>query len=280
MLADRMRQAATPKAVAGQQAYTTAGTYTFTVPAGVTSISMVCVGGGAATGTSNSAGGTLSYVNNVSVSGGTEFTVVVGAGGVARFDLGGNSSVTNVSTSTVSCRARGGGVATPANVGTAFSGGNSDPATGGGGGGAAGYSAAGGNGEELFADGVAGTGGSGGGGAGGWADYTYYSPEEGLFYGGGGGGGVGIVGTGANGAGGVYASNSGGGGGGGGSGGSNGTAGAGLNAGNGGAFGGAGAYYGTQQNTGAEGSVGTGAGGAVRIIWGAGRSYPSNAANV
>lgn len=32
--------------VFGQQAYTTAGTYTFTVPAGVTSICVVCVGGG------------------------------------------------------------------------------------------------------------------------------------------------------------------------------------------------------------------------------------------
>ena len=32
--------------VGGQQAYTTAGTYTFTVPDGVLSVSVVCVGGG------------------------------------------------------------------------------------------------------------------------------------------------------------------------------------------------------------------------------------------
>ena len=76
-------------ALPGQQAYTTAGTYTWVAPAGVTSVSVVAVGGGGAGGIGSSAirdgggggGGALAYKNSISVTPGTSYTVVVGAGG-------------------------------------------------------------------------------------------------------------------------------------------------------------------------------------------------------
>jgi hypothetical protein len=81
----------------GEQLYVTPGTYTFTVPAGVTSISMVCVGGGAAsTTTTGGGGGALSYKNSFPVTPGEQFTVVVGQGGQTQGANGGNSSITKV----------------------------------------------------------------------------------------------------------------------------------------------------------------------------------------
>jgi hypothetical protein len=93
-----------------EQSFTSPGTYTFIVPAGVTSISMVAVGGGGATfkpgnytggnalpftyntppgsgsGTYYAGGGgALAYKNNVSVTPGQTLTVVVGAGGAGLF---------------------------------------------------------------------------------------------------------------------------------------------------------------------------------------------------
>ena len=78
-------------AAAGQEAFTTAGTYSWTCPFGITSVSVVCVGGG---GGGNSAfvsegeyyyagggGGALAYANNISVTPGTNYAVIVGAGG-------------------------------------------------------------------------------------------------------------------------------------------------------------------------------------------------------
>ena len=82
----------------GQQVYTTAGTYTFTVPAGVASISMVAVAGGAGStlSTQGGGGGSLSYKNNVPVTPGEQFTVVVGAGGAVNGGNGGNTTITRV----------------------------------------------------------------------------------------------------------------------------------------------------------------------------------------
>ena len=52
-------------ASAGQQAFTTAGSFTWTAPAGVTSVCVVCVGAGGA------GGGALAYKNNITVVPGT-----------------------------------------------------------------------------------------------------------------------------------------------------------------------------------------------------------------
>ena len=74
----------TPGIVAsGQIAYTTPGTYSWTAPAGVTSVCVVCVGGGGSGGAGyyvgGGAGGGLAYKNNISVTPGSSYTVVVGA---------------------------------------------------------------------------------------------------------------------------------------------------------------------------------------------------------
>ena len=45
----------------GQQAYTTAGTYSWVAPAGVTKVSVVAVGGGSGNNTTGGGGGGLGY---------------------------------------------------------------------------------------------------------------------------------------------------------------------------------------------------------------------------
>jgi len=167
----------------GQQAYTTAGTYSWTCPAGVTSVSVVCIGPG------KRAGGGLGYKNNYTVTPGSSYEVVVG------------SWVSDGATNSyfVSIAVVKGGAATGLNgetggTKTGDGGGNGgDPGAGGaeqqGWGGAAGYSGSGGHGGNGNGGGV--TAGSGGGGGGGM---------QGNGGGGGAGGGVGILGEGSSGA--------------------------------------------------------------------------------
>lgn len=300
-------------AAPGQQLYDTVGSYTFTAPAGVTSVSVCCIGAGANTiggltqvgGQDGGGGGALAYANNISVTPGANYTVVVGAG------TSGANRVSSFNTN--SCRVNGGNGSTGGTVvnGTGGSGGNGGAANqgysgeggrtvlygGGGGGGAGGYSGAGGNGGANNSNGTttnggngsAGSGGGAGGGGGG-AGYNYYINSEFYYYGiltGRPGGGTGIKGTGANGPGGTGApmngeANSG-------YGGSDGETNISNNT--GGAYGGGapstGAYYTwdpINDSGGAEVKVGggniNGSKGAVRIIWGTGRSYPSTAADV
>ena len=76
----------------GQEAYTTAGTYSWVAPAGVTSVSIVAVGGGGAgsgqtccfSGGVGGGGGGLGYKNNYAVTAGNSYTVVVGGTGVSH----------------------------------------------------------------------------------------------------------------------------------------------------------------------------------------------------
>jgi len=226
-------------AVTGQQAYTTTGTFSWTCPVGVTSVSVVCVG----PGSNNGAAGGLGYKNNYSVIPGNSYTVVVG---------GPTSQVTSyfVSTALVS------GVSGVSGTGgghTGDGGGNGgnpgyDGINYGGGGGAGGYSGNGGDGGASSS----GYSGSGGGGGGGGAESSGTASNSG------GGGGVGILGQGSNGAGGSFGSP--GGGGGGGSGGV-----AGVNGGKGGDYGGG---SGTPTSVASQG--------AVRIIGpGNTRQFPS-----
>jgi len=257
----------------GEISYTTYGTYTWVAPEGVTSVSVVVVGGGgwggnAASGTEGTAGGQSYFV--------------------APSTVGATGGATGIS---------GGGAA-----GGSYSGGSGANGGAGGqvtGGGAAGYTGNGGAGVSYNTAGNSGSGGGGGSGGVGVANAT-------VGYGGG-GGGVGLFGQGANGAGGAIAGQQGGFGG---SGGSNGTAGVQPNCGDGGnyggggsggytyGYGGAGGGLGWRNNIAVipgqsytvvvgRGGYGTGGGaanggyggsGAVRIIWGAGRSFPSNAA--
>jgi hypothetical protein len=201
---------------AGQQEYTIPGTYTWTAPTGVSTVSIVAVGGGAG-GYANSggAGGELRYINNVSVNPGQSYEVKVGGGG--RHFLSDDQDRGNASSFSNIIQANGGGI--PYNWpngpdtdlsnnskrvagfgGTGFlggTGGNGSGGFGGGGGGAGGYSGVGGNGTN----GGAGNATAGQGGAGGGGGYTGTSYQAGINSGSiqGSGGGVGLLGQGANG---------------------------------------------------------------------------------
>lgn len=284
LLTEIVAMAGETAAPPGQQAYTTPGTYTWIAPAGVTSVSVVVVGGGQGGSRkyacapctenrtcrgSSGRGGHLSYKNNISVVPGSSHTVAVGSGGAGRTQTGfccgiagGNSYFIN--TSTVNARGGGGDSAgQPANAGDVSAvGGSGNNCTacsqGAGGGGAAGYvpngegrgGGSGGSGPGQNAP----TGSGGGGGGDGGNQYTNA--------GGSGGGGVGILGLGSTG--------NRGNGGGGGSCGASGQAGPTNNGGNGGAYGGGG---GASSLSGTQG--GNGGSGAVRIIWpGTTRSFP------
>lgn len=90
--------------VAGDQLYDTPGTYSWTAPEGVSSVCVVCVGGGGAGSRGESpsssvqqriggGGGGLGWKNNIAVTPGQTYTVVVGAGGNAL--LGGTVIATS-----------------------------------------------------------------------------------------------------------------------------------------------------------------------------------------
>ena len=270
----------------GDAEFITPGTYSWIAPSGVTSVSAVAIGGGGAgyNGWANAAGAGagLGWKNAISVTPGQSYTVVVGAGGSKNGGAGGNSYF--ISLATVS--GYGGG---NASSGANTSGPNANGYGGGyvgdgggaggnstnyqGGGGAGGYSGTGGNQGSLPA---ANSGGAAGGG--------YYSST----YGSGAGGGVGIYGRGDTATGWWHGSSgqvfstsqSNGGGGAGGSGGTRGLSGenpqnsygeSGNSDGYGGTFGGGGGGPGTSWPN----ASGNGGKGAVRIIYGVGRSFPA-----
>jgi hypothetical protein len=257
-----------------QVLFTTTGTQSWTVPVGITEISAVVVGGGGGggggesgrnQGVSGGAGGGLAY-GTFAVTPGEVLTVVVGTAGTAGASggdggTGGTSSIARGATvllqgaggqggqeRSTATRTGGASTGTEREGGGAGgnSGGNSND-TGSGGGGAGGYSAAGGAGGTTGA-GSSSTGGGGGGGG---------ATNSGQGYG---GGGVGVLGAGSNGTGGAFNAI-----GTGGSGGANGTRPA------GGAYGGGGGACDDDTNS----AGGAGGQGAVRIIWGPGRAYPS-----
>jgi len=271
---------------AGHQIFTSTGSSSFTVPSGVTSICVVGVGGGGggcgaggSTGQDSGSaggGGGLAYTNNISVTAGEVLTVTVGTGGDGGStannsnrdgDDGGDTTITR-SDGTVLCRAKGGNGGARASAGGSGGllsqgvrdgGGNGgdggDAATGNlsaGGGGAGGYSGSGGNGSS--GSGVGSNGSGGGAGGGGRASNSI----------GGNGGGVGLLGSGSNGAGGSdsttntkhgY-------------GGSGGTRSTSLTA---GLYGGGGGSVDDRITS----VGGAGGQGALRILWGSGRSFPS-----
>lgn len=267
----------TGEVVGGQEEYTTPGTYSWTAPVGVTSVSVVCVGaGGASGGGAGGAGGTgggLGYINNLSVGPGQAYTVVVGEGGGGNTGAAGGAGTDSYFINTSNVKG-GGGSSTNGRTGGGTGGsyygtgggnggdGASSPGSnaGGGGGGAGGYSGAGGDGSSG-GDAADGSGGGGGGGA------TIVQGNNQA----GGGGGVGIYGQGSNGAGGV----------------ANISTGQGGHGGSGGLDGGDGShnndvpthggqYGGGPGAMGGGGDAYDGSHGAVRIIWpGTSRQFPS-----
>lgn len=244
------------KIIPSQIEYTTPGTYTFLAPVEM-EVSVVCVGAGGAgyaggSGTSRlgGGGGALSYGNHILLPANVPVLVTVGTGSVNSD--GGASSFGNYVIAGGGTKGINSDYILPLGgqpSGTHMSGGGAGGLGGfvsgnvAGGGGAGGYSGKGGDarhGASAFQPGV------GGGGAG--ASNAY------------GGGGVGIYGEGPSG---TVANQ-------GGSGGEDGLAGVDRA----GKFGGGGHSH-ASNNT-----YGQGARGAVRIIWGEGRSFPFNAGDV
>lgn len=231
-----------PPVPASQQAFTTPGSYVWVAPEGVTSVSVVAVGGG------GRGGGGLGWKNNIPVVPGTSYPVVVGKRADSTYVPAGDSYFGSPSL------VKGGGGSYSGGTYVGDGGGNGGSSGGSfAGGGAGGYSGPGGDGASGFSKpGLPGQGGGGGGGG-----------VEGGGYGGG-GGGVGLYGEGPSGAGGLGVAwkqlGTGG------SGGQDGTSPL-YSRGTGGAYGGGGG--------GGYDNVVWGGQGAVRIIWGAGRAFPS-----
>lgn len=161
----------------GSQTYSTPGTYTFTVPTGVTEVRVVAIGagGGAGVGAAPSgagggggSGGAIRATK--AVSGGDSISIVVGFKGVlngASGDPGGNSTVSH-SGNTITAGGGGGGSGGGSGAGgaagtTSNSGVWSTLSSSNGSAGAAGVSGvAGGNGADRTAfQGISGTGGPG-----------------------------------------------------------------------------------------------------------------------
>lgn len=272
--------------VANQQIYSrsfpnnTGGSFSWVAPAGVTSISVVAVGGGGL-GNNNGGqikhvgggGGGLGYRNNITVVPGNSYTVTLGAtitftsatnnsgasGGDAVMFSGTGNEVRGYGGGAGSSSSSTGGVGgsyVGAGGGNGGNGGdNTASLAGSSGGGAGGYSGNGGNGASYTtANGTSGSGGGGGGGG--------YSSFPGI-YSGAGGGGVGLYGEGASGAVGTNSSGN-------------------ANPGKGGSGGGDGGTFGTPYGGNYGGGSGgvdnnSGAGGsAVRIVWpGNLRQFPS-----
>lgn len=249
-------------APAGEALISTPGTHEWVVPAGITAICAVLRGGSGSleqsTGTSGQyrnggGGGALRWINAVAVTPGETLIVEVGAGGVIGAPTGGHTRLLRGATELLragGAQGRLGGTGTPigGNVGGGDGG---DGGVGlaqtfgtriaGGGGGVGGYSGPGGPGA-TYTQSLAGSG-SGGAAAGGGRSTVNDGP---AFD----GGSVGLYGEGASGVGDAGL----------GDGGSAGTAGA----------GGAGGSFDISvpaQHVGGDG--------AARIIWGAGRAFPS-----
>ena len=196
-------------------------THNWTVPSGVTYISVVCVGGGGAGESQHDAasggGGGLAYKNNISVTAGQTVTVKVGGGGFATTNQtdcpDGNTSQVEYGGTTYAVANGGkGGDGNQSsnnwyNNTNSFPNTNSDGGGGGGagfhgsgfrsgGGGAGGYSGGGNTGSgrgcnrNNYSDPEPGSNGGGGGGNGSNGSSAWYS---------GGGGGTGVYGQGSNG---------------------------------------------------------------------------------
>lgn len=198
----------------GQVEFTTYGTYTWTCPEGVYSVSAVCIGAGGTAASSQfgavaayaGGGGGLGYKNNIPVVPGQSYTIQVGRRGewIANSYPLASTNSWFMSATTVAGIAGGAAGGSACRIGGSYIGdgggnggnGGSGASGGAGGGGAGGYSGTGGAGG--YSGSSAGTNGSGGGGGGG-AGYFGGDPLKNI---GGNGGGTGLQGQGTNGVGG------------------------------------------------------------------------------
>lgn len=186
----------------GESVYAVPGTYSWVCPAGVTSVSVVLVGAGAASPTVSNGhgggGGALAYANNISVTPGKSYPIIVGSGNIPSSsgdstafgmtaEKGQSTSGATIPTAATwygtAGTSRGGG-----NGGLGYAANNTNSKGGGGAGGYSGNGGTGGTGAGSPGP-TAGTGGAGGGG---WGENatSFGCP----------GGGVGLYGQGENGA--------------------------------------------------------------------------------
>jgi hypothetical protein len=264
------KSALPPTLVIGEQAFTTPGTYSWIAPPEVYQVSVVCIGAGGTAGAYGASGGALAWKNAIPVTPGQSYTVSVGASNTRNFES--PYEFPAEPSSALGVLANGGiggysGKSIPSwntnpTIGSGFDGGGVggfgsqdffQSGVGyrrGAGGGAGGYTGKGGN--AGFGNTGAGQVGAGGGGGGG-------APAPNTSQAGG-GGGTGIFGQGANGAGAAAHSGAGGGGGSGGT--------------DGGLYVG-GFYGGGSGGMGSGTPNGEGRHGAVRVIWGPNRAFPS-----
>jgi hypothetical protein len=151
-------------ALHGVQSYTTAGSYSWKVPAGITSVEVLVVGGGGGMDREGGGGGGGGLVHNMaySVTPGNSITLTVGAAGPSGWFEGTIGSGGNSTFDNGSIIAYGGGGGGNGNGGNGSSGGS------GGGGYSGGYSGGSGIGGQGNSGGSGGanTGPGGGGGAG------------------------------------------------------------------------------------------------------------------
>lgn len=266
----------------GENVYTTPGTYSWVAPS-TTSISVVAIGGGGG-GVNNvhdncgAAGGACSWINNYSAAEGTGYALTVGAGG----PTGGGDGQDSLFVDSSVCKA-GGGFGAPGSGNNANSlpiyvtdrvgdgggdGGGLHAGSRSGAGGAGGYTGQGGVGQETdtIPNDRPASGGAGGAG---------YNINN---FGGCAGGGVGIFGEGTTGASGNTSTQISGFGGSGGQGGfPQGGTGRHTSIPHGGAYGGGAGSKGSTNYGPQPPQGGVGGDGAVRIMWGGGRSFPNNA---
>ena len=224
----QMLLAGTAAVPSGQQEYYSYGTYSFVVPASVTSVSAMVLGGG---GTRGGGGGGCAY-GTMSVTPGETLTVVIGRAGLWGVSNGTTTSISRGATQLIAglggangngstaAGGAGGSYSVNSTYVTSYGGGNGGNAGTGtinnglcanGGGGAAGYTGNGGNGGSWVSgnNGTAGTSGSGGGAGGGgggseFQDYDATCDYYQYIYAGGAqsGGSLGIYGQGTSGGGG------------------------------------------------------------------------------
>ena len=284
----------------GEVSYTVPGTYYWTCPEGVTSVSAVAIGGGGG-GTSwyggsqsgtGGGGGGLGYRNNIAVTPGNTYTVVVGAGGAEGYGAtGGSGGLSYFIDLTTAGYGGAGGKAQYGSGDVTGGAGGTYAGTGGGAGGTGivmdvTYKT-GQCGGGSGAGGYGGTGGYGGGSTTTVSDFSKRAGGNGFYSGAGGGmflGSASVIGrAGAGGGTGLYGTES-------------------SSTTTGGAVGGSdGQQYGpqlwtslrdganqpivaNQQRYGGgaparnDNNPSRGSSGAVRIMWGGGRSFPTNAA--
>ena len=104
----------------GQAVITNTSTTSWTVPDGVYSVSVVCIGAGGGQDKPGGGGGALAYGNDISVTPGTSISVQVGAGTNTMYN--GGSTYFNGSAVLQAGGGGGGGANSPGNVGGSASG--------------------------------------------------------------------------------------------------------------------------------------------------------------